>query len=652
MAAETPTVPTAPDAPVAPTAAPRVRALDGRACAGKTARLVEEVAAALASGARPEEILVVSPSRDAAEELDRRLAVATRGASAGVRCRSARAVALEILARPEVVRRVGHGARVLLDVERSLLVADLRHAGADQRAVAAAYAQLAAAWAGRAGAPDPTDELAGTRAAIVAALAERRAYDARELAARAGEALAADAGLAATCGARLVLVDDAHMLTPASLRLARALAGASLLLAGDTTVRNDLFDEGARPTDYVALARAVGAEVEALDAPTPGPDAIAARRAYVVKSLTPHDEARVATVCALRAVEDPLPRPAWVPASGADDPRDDPEMLAREVCLVTADRAQARMLGHELAEAGVPHASCLDRQPIAGDPRHVQTATDLQSFALLGIVADAGDLASWRTWLALGRADAGCGAWAGLVAHARAAGVTVAQAIARLADADDPAGDAAREPFEGARLVARRAAQAMAVACKAGHKRGRVLIDEIDPREGTTFGQLVEPVTTETAGEFMARVNAQVVDRGFAHGGSLVHVGVPEAFVGQSLRVVVDLGLNEGKVPHADAACAADAADATGEARAANEVRTHRGLARRAVDRLVLSYAQRCTPREAEASGAHVRRTRRGPGGETVAVLAPSDFLADYGHDLPSTMSGQQFMACHLSFRA
>ena len=78
----------------------------------------------------------------------------------------------------------------------------------------------------------------------------------------------------------------------------------------------------------------------------------------------------------------------------------------------------------------------------------------------------------------------------------------------------------------------------------------------------------------------------------------------------------------------------------------------HRGLARRAVDRLVLSYAQRCTPREAEASGARVRRTRRGPGGETIAVLAPSDFLADYGHDLPSTMSGQQFMACHLSFRA
>ncbi len=565
-------------------AAPAVVAYRGGAVSGKTGSLMREAAEALGSGVGAGELLFVSASRNAARELAAR---ARSELGVAVRCRSALQLAFATLETPEARALFGHGTRTLLDVERSLLVADLRHAGADAGELARAYRGLERAWARG---ELPSTEPGGAGEAIVESLAERGAYDARELVARARACLARTPGLASRVGAAVVLVDDANALSRGALLMARDLAGRRLVFAGDDQVENRHFDPGADRHAFVELAREAGGEPRAL---VDGAPAVGADEAYSVKSLSGADEARMVAEFVDRALKDPparrdsagpaagggQPTPvvpgeatsaavrvgdgrAWPDGpDGADDPDyperpdssgdargadglDAPELYHDEVFVIVPGAPWARVVDDALDRGRIPHEEQLDRQRIGGDPRHVATVGALQSFALLCLVADGGDVAAWRTWMALGRPDVSCAAWQGMRAFAQARGAGVVEALGALADEAGASG--VDEPFPGASLLARRYFQAQDLIRRNSRRAGLALIEAVSPDGDVAFERLCEPILAQRAPELALRVNRRVVDRGFSASRERVRVGVVEAFLGLPHRVVCDMGLNQG----------------------------------------------------------------------------------------------------------
>ncbi len=616
---------------------PLVEIIEGPQASGKSRALLDRACDLLDAGADPASLMVVCATKDGAAAFGRRLGFSRPGGPESVRdvrVLSARTLSFEVLAQPEARALFGRGPRALLDVERSILIADLRLQGVEKPALAKACRELYGGWdAGEL--PEPQDPVARL---YCRTLRGYGAYDVRELGARALCAVRSDPGLAARMGAAHVLVDDANLIGLAQLRLAEALAGESLLMAGDASVANPFFDAAASGASLARFAGERGVEPRRLAARAFAPDL---GRTFVVKAPDPLCEA---ATCA-KSVRYLLDHVAVDLAAdgarrqGGDGGRGGARQAApapleglvypNEVCVAVPRGAALKDVCRKLEAAGVAAATCAEAQPVGGDPRRVASVATLQAFTLLGLAADPCDAVCWRTWVALGRSDLSCGAWANLARLAAERGVGLPEALATL--------DASA--FEGADLLARRYAQARPLVERAARRRGRQLVDAVCPGGDPAFIRLCEPVVAQDAARLFASVNLGACDRGF--GGRLwdVRVGVPAAFMGVETKACVLLGLNEGAVPRA--------AREEAPARFENELRLWRGILAKSSFWLAICYAQGAPPEHARASGARVRRVRRSGSGD-VAMLAPSVLLRELGADAPSTMGAQQFVACVL----
>ena len=627
-------------------AKPSVRVIDGPALSGKTAALLARLRDLLGAGVSAADVLVVCASRDSAKALARRIRRELRDIKGAheVRVVSARGLALDVLATASARERIGHGPRVLLDVEWSLVIADLRQRGADPKVLAASLSRLQAQWA-----KGELPHLGADANAdlMTQALRQRGAYHSSELAAHALDCVRAvpELGHACCLAARHVLVDDANALSAAALELTYALADESLLIAGNSQITNRLFDAGAQPAFFLDRAQDWGVEHETLPAPDGG--LVRAAEAHVVKSVSPEEETRctraylhhvdMADKQAQAQLAAAMARGEKVDeALGTAD--DDESVALRNVFVVVPNHAWGAALEESLNDVHVGSVACYERQQIAGDPRKAATAHALQAFALLGIAADHDDVASWRTWMSLGRADCGAAAWAGLVDYARDQGMSVPETLGRLAARGEQALDDA-EPFAGAAFVTRRYEQAIAVARRCAGKHGRQLVDVVNALEDSAFAAMCEPVVAQTAGELFVQTMRNVVDRGFANDPWPVRIGCVEATCGLRPPIVVVEGFNDGLCPRTTSR--GDSPQASACLR----------LFSLPTDELLLSYVQRLPEEQARRIGATVKRTRVGHDGP-LALLAPSPCLQALGHDVPSTMSSQQYLAVVLNTRA
>ena len=150
---------------------------------------------------------------------------------------------------------------------------------------------------------------------------------------------------------------------------------------------------------------------------------------------------------------------------------------------------------------------------------------------------------------------------------------------------------------------------------------------------------MCEPGVKQDAPELFAQVMRTVVDRGFARDPWPVRIGCIEATCGLTPRTVVIEGFNDGLSPRRDAR--GETPQATAYLRAFSLPS----------DELLLSYVQGLPEEVARKSGATAKRTRMTRDG-TIALLAPSPCLGALGHGVPSTMSGQQYLAAVLNTRA
>ena len=262
---------------------------------GKTRTLIERVVHLLtAGGLRPEEVLVLTPSRQAATALRDRIGVRVAQATPGPLARSLGSFAFQLV-RGAMVRAGQEPPSLLTGADQDRIIADLLAGDVEDGGIAWPEALSPAVRASKGFRSElraflaectelgaQTDELraAGDPAWVAAAdfLVEYRAVldaarsahrDAADLMAEASEILrTADATALGALGAmRVVLIDDAQELTRGGIAVAEALQerGVAVLAFGDPDISSGAF-RGASPELFARLAAILGS-VHVLDTP-------------------------------------------------------------------------------------------------------------------------------------------------------------------------------------------------------------------------------------------------------------------------------------------------------------------------------------------------------------------------------------------------
>ncbi|WP_164233466.1 ATP-dependent helicase [Microbacterium hydrocarbonoxydans] len=262
---------------------------------GKTRALIDRVVHLLdAGGLRPEEVLVLTPSRQAATALRDRIGVRIGQATPGPLARSLGSFAFQLV-RGAMVREGEEPPALLTGADQDRLIAELLAGDAEDgrigwpdalsasvraskgfrselRAFIAECAELGARPAELRATGDEVwaavaDFMDDYRAVLDQARAAHR--DAADLLAEAcGILQTADAaGLGPLAALRVVLIDDAQELTRGGVAVAQALRGrgAAVLAFGDPDISSGAF-RGASPELFAQLAGALG-DVHVLDAP-------------------------------------------------------------------------------------------------------------------------------------------------------------------------------------------------------------------------------------------------------------------------------------------------------------------------------------------------------------------------------------------------
>lgn len=264
---------------------------------GKTTALVDRVARLLEEGTRPDEVLALTPSRQAATALRDRIGVRIGVATPGPLARSIGSFAFQIV-RGAMVRAGQEPPALLTGADQDRLVAALLEQDAEDEAEGIVRwpstlsatvrssrvfrSELRAFLAECAELRVSPSELRATDRAAWHAVADfqtgyRRVLDrarsshrdAADLVAEASAILrSADAALLGPLGAlRAVLIDDAQELTAGGVDLVRALRerGVAVLAFGDPDISSGAF-RGVGPELFAGLAAVLG-DVHVLDEP-------------------------------------------------------------------------------------------------------------------------------------------------------------------------------------------------------------------------------------------------------------------------------------------------------------------------------------------------------------------------------------------------
>ena len=262
---------------------------------GKTQALVDRVVHLLGdAGLRPEEVLVLTPSRQAATALRDRIGVRVEQATPGPLARSLGSFAFQLV-RGAMVRAGDDPPALLTGADQDRIIAELlagdlddarvpwpESVSASVRASKGFRSELRAFLAECTELGVHPDELRGSGNPVWAAAAEflveyrtvldrmRSAHrDAADLLSEAEAILytADPATLGPLAPLRVVLIDDAQELTRGGIGIVRALRsrGIAVLAFGDPDISSGAF-RGATPELFAQLAGALG-EVHVLDGP-------------------------------------------------------------------------------------------------------------------------------------------------------------------------------------------------------------------------------------------------------------------------------------------------------------------------------------------------------------------------------------------------
>lgn len=455
----------------------------GAAGSGKTATVVERVAALVRGGLAPDEVVVLTPTRQAATRLRDRLALAVQVATAGALARSVAAFSYQVI-RAHAVQTGAEPPQLLTGPDEDQLLADLLAGDAEDELAGVARwtdwlpadvratrgfrtelrtflaecttlgiepAQLAAL--GAAHGIDGWEAAAsfGAEYHAVRALLRGAHRDAAGLVREAVGLVRSLPPLSPALGAvtrlRAIIVDDAQELTLGGVELLEACRarGVAVLAFGDPDVGSGAF-RGATPENFARLAQ--GGPVHVLRGSHRG---TAAQRELVAQIT-----ARIGAVGVVAHRHIPSGEPAdhSLRALAARSPAEEHDLIARvlrerhvhdgvpwgECAVIAHDTRQVAALEAELAAREVPTRASGQGRPLAesgavadllrrvllGEREPLEWSTDEVSDVLRGAGMDPVEIRRLRT--AMRQAD--------LAAAAAAASATAAGSPSGPADDD------------------------------------------------------------------------------------------------------------------------------------------------------------------------------------------------------------------------
>lgn len=302
----------------------------------------------------------------------------------------------------------------------------------------------------------------------------------------------------------------------------------------------------------------------------------------------------------------------------------------RDVAVVVPNALWGRSIAKVLEVNGMPSDQLVSYHALKGDPRNAERCADLRAYTLLTLAADLDDAVAWRSWCGFGDYLTHSNHWCRLEDFAEAAGMGVVEALAQLADFDEP-------PFAGADVLAARWRQAQELLAPVAGKRGFTLLsacklpghDELPP----AFEALLAPLSgTEDAAELLARARGRL-ERCFADVDA-VRIALPSMLVGLEFDTVIIAGAVDGFYPGVGAFDIENDEDRQAEIAAADRRAWYAamGTARRT---LVVSTFQKDRAEVALRSGMQVHRIRD-EHGQAMARLAPSRFALELGPEAPA----------------
>ena len=259
-----------------------------------------------------------------------------------------------------------------------------------------------------------------------------------------------------------------------------------------------------------------------------------------------------------------------------------------DVAVVVPNALWGRSIAKVLQVNGMPSDQLVSYHALKGDPRNAERCADLRAYTLLTLAADPDDAVAWRSWCGFGDYLTHSNHWCRLEDFAEAAGMGVVEALAQLADFDEP-------PL--------------------------------------AFEALLAPLSgTEDAAELLARARGRL-ERRFADVDA-VRIALPSMLVGLEFDTVIIAGAVDGFYPGVGAFDIENDEDRQAEIAAAGRRAWYAamGTARRT---LVVSTFQKDRAEVALRSGMQVHRIRD-EHGQAMARLAPSRFALELGPEAPA----------------
>lgn len=525
---------------------------------GKTERLVSRVGELLAGGCDPADVLVVVPSTSAAQALHDRMVCSCDNGAAGVAVTTPMTLALQGLAEPGARAFTGGRVHRLAAFEENFFLEDMRVTGQKQRRLREMLKFLERGWSEMRDDEDGwliTGEERAVNAFARENLAGMGALHPSEVTATYVRYVACEPEVCSAVRRPHVLVDDLRVMSRASQRLVRLLAGETLFAtwnplgglkgeepygydAGLEELFADVCDSTCVDLRESRLAGAPQAVVANLYAQECLADrGLAAPEGSAEAAVGVFEELHAECLC------DEMPLLAQrVQGLVWEGVR--PE----EIFLFVPTDAWARRACAALERVGVPASRIEERQAVGGDIRDISKCEAALVYTALHLVTDPTSPAAWRCWCGFGD-YLGCSA--SMTRLARLA-VEAATTLPELLAALD-AGELACEAVDVARVLDR-------------YRAGRRMIEDAQGLMGPellgtlsvhAFGKDAVPgALAELLGSVGPNEDAQVLYERAA--GSLlspvfvpgtVRVGGFDAALGQAPRVLVCCGMANGLVP-------------------------------------------------------------------------------------------------------
>ena len=631
----------------------RATLIEGAAGTGKTHELVARAAALLDAGTAPADVLVVCATPQAARAFSRRLAAAAGEPGAAVRTTTARALALEVLARPDAVAWTGRDARLLTDYEEKFLMEDMKVSGLRIKRLREMLKFFYRSWTELAD-DDPTWLLAGEESDVHGMLkgnlALTRSVLEPEAANLAVNYLRTHEGACEACRASWVLVDDYQCLSRASQQLANLVARTGIVAAADRAACVEVHDSypyAAGIDEFLAAH----AEAEHVTLTACHRSHASLRAAQALLADESMGEAGAATGAALTAAEGAAEGPARVVA--AHSPAEEFQAVAQaaadaitagtpahEVTVAVPNGTWARNVAAALRAAGVRAAVLPAGQPVRGDIRDNERCRAARILTALDLVADEHNALAWRCWCGYGDYLVNSAAISSLRALADERGCGLVDALSAIAGGTDAASYETAEHAVGAQRVTAAYAAGRKLLAACNGLSGRALLDAIAHAvtgEESAPAQVVELCLADgsaTAGgeaddsaaamarRFRERLLAPVIADDDA-----VAVVPYDLMAGLSPDTLIIAGFVNGFIPTRDYFDTTVTTLDKQEKIHAADVRRVYALASKANRALTVSYF---TSTDLESAGVlklKIDRIRLEKGVRTCAI-SPSDFLA------------------------